>query len=800
MTGKTSAAVRAKQQRTHPFHNLEGLVKCVVLLVLISAEVRLDALGRTTAYAAHQSDTPSGAMASQLRPFTVADSIEMTKFVDPPEGAGVVTPRFSPDGTHFLLVTERGRLDSNVRDYSLSIWDAHQLTKAPEQIATFKTSSNRPGIVDAKWLDAEHITLIGENSREIPQVYLINCRSREIQKLTSDPGGVVAYDVSLNRKTVAYYALWSGDQEENQQKEERGFAIKNERLSDLVTGGWRRPPFAYEMYVMDLSTQNIRKVDVGPFQTHHLILSVSPDGKYVVTEQGPFFVPTEWQSYDNRWVKQLAREFQGGQAALRPFGLRQAMLVDAITAEISPLLDAPARLLGVTWASDSRTVYVTGTYLPLNSKVGDSAVLRSSTVLAEVAVPEKQFHLISATPIAEFWGFRRDNSSNAIVTDIFNEGETEIGLSAHVSSVEWRKQGNDWVRRHYLEKSRDVEIRLSESLEQWPRLVRIDPATNAQTTVYDPNPQLKTRRFGHAEVIHWLGKRGESLTGGLVYPAGYTRGKRYPLVIQTHGFSPDQFLVDGPFTTALAAQALANKGIVVLQIGDSPLHEQSEGKLDEGPVTQSQIESAVDYLDNSGVIQRENVGLVGFSATGFDVRNTLIHSKYHFAAATSAEGNDHGYWAYIADGNNGSWAAQSEAPYGGPPWNRNWQAWMDNSISFNYDKFHTPLRLESDGNDFGEVLNEWENFVALKRLHKPVELIYVSHGAHPVVKPWDRLTSQQGNVDWMTFWLNGEEDPDPAKAEQYARWRELRKLQETITTRQPAQHSHHSVANRSGLE
>ncbi len=32
-------------------------------------------------------------------------------------------------------------------------------------------------------------------------------------------------------------------------------------------------------------------------------------------------------------------------------------------------------------------------------------------------------------------------------------------------------------------------------------------------------------------------------------------------------------------------------------------------------------------------------------------------------------------------------------------------------------------------------------------------------------------------VDWFRFWLQGYEDPDPAKAEQYKRWRELRKLQ-----------------------
>jgi hypothetical protein len=40
------------------------------------------------------------------------------------------------------------------------------------------------------------------------------------------------------------------------------------------------------------------------------------------------------------------------------------------------------------------------------------------------------------------------------------------------------------------------------------------------------------------------------------------------------------------------------------------------------------------------------------------------------------------------------------------------------------------------------------------------------------------MLSQQGLVDWFCFWLKGEEDSGPAKAEQYARWRELRKMRE----------------------
>ncbi len=48
-------------------------------------------------------------------------------------------------------------------------------------------------------------------------------------------------------------------------------------------------------------------------------------------------------------------------------------------------------------------------------------------------------------------------------------------------------------------------------------------------------------------------------------------------------------------------------------------------------------------------------------------------------------------------------------------------------------------------------------------------------GAHILMKPLERMVSQQGNVDWFCFC---EENPDPAEARQYARWHELHKLQE----------------------
>ena len=68
------------------------------------------------------------------------------------------------------------------------------------------------------------------------------------------------------------------------------------------------------------------------------------------------------------------------------------------------------------------------------------------------------------------------------------------------------------------------------------------------------------------------------------------------------------------------------------------------------------------------------------------------------------------------------------------------------------------------------------NDLALRALNKPVELIVIPGGTHLLERPLDRLVSQQGNVDWFVFWLKGDEDADPVKADQYVRWREMRQM------------------------
>ena len=52
-----------------------------------------------------------------------------------------------------------------------------------------------------------------------------------------------------------------------------------------------------------------------------------------------------------------------------------------------------------------------------------------------------------------------------------------------------------------------------------------------------------------------------------------------------------------------------------------------------------------------------------------------------------------------------------------------------------------------------------------------MELHVFPDEAHIKVQPRHRLAVYRRNLDWFRFWLQGHVDPDPAKAEQYRRWR-----------------------------
>ncbi len=699
---------------------------------------------------------------------SVADSIGMTRTTD------WIPARFSPDGKHFVIVLKNGNLKQNTNEYSVLLWKTSDVFKSttPELLLKMSSSSNREGIEDVTWLDdSATFMFLGEHPGELHQLYTFNVRSHVLKQITRHPTSVHAYSADPKGKYFSYLAEEPSRKLWNSQTLREGITVSTEPLPKLMQGetGGEDDSRGQLFYgsprnrSRQLTTQD--KIDFGSKPV------VSPDGNYVVLATLVTAVPKNWREYLNPDIQRESSAQRG--RGLTGF-IRRFELIDTISGTSKPLLDSPAGTSGseVAWAPDSRSVIITRVFLPLDNTEGDDREARKShTFTVEVTPSTGEIAKISQE---DLYGADWNLVTNRLCSHAMRlESSTFFGLN---ESVCFQKRGGKWEQLQSLPSDESIpDIVVEEDMNTPPNLVAVDRTTRRKYLLLDLNPHFKQLQLAKVEEIEWNGTDGHPLTGGLYYPVEYVPGKRYPLVIQTHGWSRKRFMIDGPYNTGSAAQALASQNMFVLQADDGNLL--SRDTPDEAPREAAGYEDAIDYLDQMGLIDHRRVGIEGFSRSCLFIKFALTHSKFTFAAASVADGIDAGYFQYIAFSNTyADVPEEAEKLNAGQPWGKGLAPWSRQSPGFNLDKVETPLRILAL--DPRSVLGEWEWFAGLTRLGKPVEMIYLHDGAHDLVRPWDRMISQQGNVDWFRFWLKGEEDSDPAKAEQYARWRELRKLQE----------------------
>jgi dipeptidyl aminopeptidase/acylaminoacyl peptidase len=328
----------------------------------------------------------------------------------------------------------------------------------------------------------------------------------------------------------------------------------------------------------------------------------------------------------------------------------------------------------------------------------------------------------------------------------------------------------------------DLAVFIRQDINEPPKLWASEQKTGTEKELWDPNPQLTSFDLGQASVFNWKDSTGYQWRGGLVLPPNFVRGHRYPLVIQTHGFSDEhEFLIDGSFTTGFSARPLAAGGIMVLQMGGrSDRHSGPAG--DEARLQILGFKSAIDQLDHDGLIDSSRVGIIGFSRTAWYAEEALVLEPHLFRAATIIDGVDQSYMGYMLFAPDNPWGAvDDEAANGGKPFGTGLQSWIKAAAGFNLDKVRAPVRIEALGEI--SVLEEWELYSSLRQQGKPVDLVSLPHAQHILQQPQDRYASQQGNVDWFRFWLQGYEDHDTSKNEQYARWDHLAETVRSVQDR-----------------
>jgi len=739
----------------------------------------------------------------------------MAQFINPYDGQGSI--EFSPDRHYFVVITERGLIAQNRPEDTISIWETSKVrafANHPTDIApkpafrtSFATYRDGPIVGSLRWTDnSRGLAFLARTARGGHQLFKVTIRTRSLKNLTPTAQDVTAYEIV--GENLIYTAL-SEDFARIEREKARLQArdITGEPLIALLFPSLIEDRRTYSDLWAQVGGKRFQIIEKRTRRPLHTWVNaaalgtpfaLSPDARTLVLSKEVASVPEGWTRYrlapDSPWVGPISPGKQQLDIDNRgDFYARSLVLVNVRDGSTSALTDAPTgRRSGfltdpafplAQWSPDGRSLILRNTYLSLSAVDDNERAEREAHPC--VAVVRLATHEISCVrPMTS----RLDGIGiGSLRFDPADDRRIELDDNKSYLATYFASQQSQASGKIYTEKPNGgwfaepailrrnlpgVDVHVQQSLNEPPVLVVSDPNSNSSRIVWDPNPQLKTIDLGEATVMSWKDSTGFVWEAGLIKPPDFVGGKRYPLVIQTHGFQKNLFLSHGSYSTGFAARELAANGIVVLQM---PANSTVQVGPKELPSQVIGFENAIKKLDDQALIDPERVGIIGFSRT---VSHTLaaLTTSHLFSAASIIDGVNFGYYEYVSFVDFNNVQLEGDSMMTAAPFGPGLQQWLSRSPEFNMDKVTAPLLIMAPG--AFAVFAGWEPYAALRRLHKPVDLVLLHDGTHVETNPQQRVASQSTNIDWFRFWLQGYEDHDPAKAAQYGHWRELRKLRD----------------------
>jgi dipeptidyl aminopeptidase/acylaminoacyl peptidase len=738
--------------------------------------------------------------------FTVADEIGLTHFGDPYTGRAEAV-LFSPDGNYLAVDSERGRLDLNrpedslrfyrVRDIEDFLKHAYSQPPSPVWVVTLSTDPEGPVITKWRWLaDSSGVAFLERVEGGNQRLVLADIRNITTEPLTPANEMIREFDIR-DREHYVYIVADPAPREQSQAERDAPAIAGSERPLYELLYRLLFPDDARTVRVLSPRNYLWAVVDGKRFEAKNngspivlygffgMPMMLSPDGRSLVTTLPVPEVPSSWETlYPPPYASSPYRirpgrlDVQSGDDSAN-----QYVRIDLQTGSVQALTDAPISDAAgwwaggtASWSSDGKEVLLPGTFIKSKDH------MPSRPCVAVVDLPSNEPSCVEMlkghTETGVEGGYHRIDEArflggnrNRVAVIFTSHDDQSIGTTEYRNLAHGKWQVTGQFKDKPKTEQGDLEVTVKQGLNEPPLLV----ATNKQTSraIWDPNPQLKNLNLGQASVYKWKDKEGREWKGGLYKPVKYKPGRRYPLVIQTHGFSESEFIPSGVFPTAFAARALAATGIMVLQTATGVSGANCPIVTpEEGPCEVAMLESAANQLVSDGSVDRERIGIIGFSRTCFYVMDTLTTGSLKLRAASVTDGVMETYLQYMMYGPD----VETKSIIGAMPFGEGLQQWLKRSPGFNLDRITTPL-LVVGGGRFG-LLHMWEPYAGLRYLQKPVDLMMLNTDEHVLTNPAVRMASQGGSVDWFRFWLQDYEDPDPAKAEQYARWRKLRQLQD----------------------
>ena len=266
------------------------------------------------------------------------------------------------------------------------------------------------------------------------------------------------------------------------------------------------------------------------------------------------------------------------------------------------------------------------------------------------------------------------------------------------------------------------------------------------TSVFDDD--LATFKTARIEAITWKGQDGATVEGLLYYPVDYEKGRRYPLIVATHGgpASSDRF----GFATEY--QVYAAKGYAVLRpnyrgstgYGDAFLRDMVKGYFKQAHLD---VLTGTDHVIAMGIADPAKLIKMGWSAGGH-MTNKIITVTDRYKAASSGAGAANWISMYAQ-----SDIREYRTPwFGGTPWQANApiDLYWDHSPLKDVAKVKTPtLFLVGERDPRVPLPQSVEMYRALKSNGVPTHLYVAPREGHSWSELRHRLFKLQIEMEWF---------------------------------------------------
>jgi len=567
------------------------------------------------------------------------------------------------------------------------------------------------------------MSIRGESKDKRPQIWLMDLKGGEPWQLTKREEGVQSFHW-LDDNTIVFSAR------ENKYYFERELKKKKD---DSIVAGDQEHYLPVRLFKISVKKGKVSRITnntgkVGEF-------AISPDGKWVVTNESQNI----HYPYDFRIPpKQFLINLQTGE--------RQEIFTDKNM--------NPSRYV---WNLDSKGFFAS---YAVSSDPNDKYVNVSGLCYFDVDKKTYEKIYLNWKWMLGFYGYHA--TSKGLLLSLANGPYNKLAF--------YFKENGTWKRR-WLEhpKSRNLFINAVSSdgktvvydytTASTPRETKAaiikDFCFENEKIIVTLNSWMKNKAIAKSEIIRWKGAKGDMVDGVLYYPFNYEHGNKYPLVLSIHGgpsgVDPDAFRE----SWANYPNLLSSKGAFVLKVnyhgsGNYGLKWIESIKKHYYELEVPDILNGVNYLINKGMVDKNKLGIMGWSNGAILTIQCVIESDMFKVAASGAGDvnwtSDYGNCAFGAGFDN--------AYFGGPPWERP-KYYIKKSPLFKMKKVKTPTIIFFGTKDTNVPTEQgWEHYRALQQIGKvPVRFILFPGEPHGLRKITHQRRKMEEEIAWFDKYL-----------------------------------------------